>query len=66
MFCDCSAGATQIIGNQLFNPLTEKIKPDAAAGPRDHFNNTKIASASSPGGRISWMELQPKRDGLIL
>ena len=51
-------GAPQIIGDQLFSPLTDKIKPGAAAGPRDHFKNTKIASTPGTSGRISWTELQ--------
>ena len=55
-------GAPQIIGDQLFSPLTEKIKPGAAAGPRNHFRNTRIASSSGTSGRISWMQLQPRTD----
>jgi type IV pilus assembly protein PilY1 len=54
-------GAPQIIGDQLFSPLTDKIKPGAAAGPRDHFKNTKIASAPGTSGRISWTELQQQK-----
>ena len=54
-------GAPQIIGNQLFSPLTDKLST-AKKGPRDHFKNTKIASASGTSGRISWMELQPRTD----
>ena len=54
-------GAPKIIGNQLFSPLTDKVKPAVAAGPRDHFKNTQIASTSGSGGRISWMELQQKQ-----
>ena len=53
-------GAPQIIGNQLFSPLTDKIRSGVTAGPRDHFKNTKIASTSGTSGRISWIELQPK------
>jgi hypothetical protein len=55
-------GAPQIIGNQLFSPLTDKVRSGAAAGPRDHFKNTRIASTSGTSGRISWMELQPRTD----
>ena len=54
-------GAPQIIGNQLFSPRTDKIKSGVTAGPRDHFKNTKIASASG-SGRISWTELQLRDD----
>jgi type IV pilus assembly protein PilY1 len=55
-------GAPQIIGDQLFSPLTDKLST-AKKGPRDHFKNTKIASgSSSTSGRISWMELQPRTD----
>ena len=53
-------GAPQIIGNQLFSPLTDKIRSGVTAGPRDHFQNTRIASTSGTSGRISWTELQPK------
>ena len=53
-------GAPQIIGDQLFSPLTDKLST-VKKGPRDHFKNTQIASgSSSTSGRISWMELQPK------
>ena len=54
-------GAPQIIGDQLFSPLTDKIKPGAAAGPRDHLKNTKIASTPGTSGRISWTELQQQK-----
>jgi type IV pilus assembly protein PilY1 len=54
-------GAPKIIGDQLYSPLTDKIKPGAAAGPRDHFKNTKIASTHGTSGRISWTELQQQK-----
>jgi Tfp pilus tip-associated adhesin PilY1 len=55
-------GAPKIIGNQLYSSRTDRVRPGAAAGPRDHFQNTKIASTSGTSGRISWMELQPRTD----
>jgi type IV pilus assembly protein PilY1 len=55
-------GAPQIIGNQLFSPLTDKIRSSVTAGPRDHFQNTRIASTSGTSGRISWTELQLRND----
>ena len=57
-------GAPKIVGGRLFSPRTDKIKSGVTAGPRDHFKNTQIASASSSStsGRISWMELQPRTD----
>ena len=61
-------GAPQIIGNQLFSPLTDKIKPGAATVARVHWEsgkpviNTEVASTSGTSGRISWMELQPRTD----
>ena len=58
-------GAPQIIRNQLFSPLTDKV--GTAKGASDRWVsgkpviNTEIASTSGSGGRISWIELQPKQ-----
>ena len=49
-------GAPKVIGNQLYTPLVDKVGK-ANKGPRDHFQNTKVASSSGPGGRLSWQQL---------
>jgi len=56
-------GAPKIVGNRLFSPLTDKIRPGVTAGSRDHFQDTGLASgSSSTSGRISWTELQLRND----
>ena len=56
-------GAPQIIGDQLFSPLTDKVGTAKGASVRwvsgEPVINTKIA-ASGTSGRISWIELQLK------
>ena len=49
-------GAPKVIGNQLYTPLVDKVGK-ANKGPRAHFQNTKVASSSGPGGRLSWHQL---------
>ena len=52
-------GAPKVIGNQLYTPLVDKVGK-ANKGPRAHFQNTKVASSSGPGGRLSWQQLYPE------